>query len=199
MSDEVDTSGWTPAEVVKVVANPFYAIEMDPTLALPHKPLMDEEKWIQANIRLVRELGPENYLRNLLAILKGDHPGAPDPAEVPDEHAHIDATYLDNHIAEMICARLSAEPNLLARSVAALKAGPAPEDADELLELEADPTTLLQAMTMTEARWGSSSPEAQWLIIRYLIDKVVIGAPSLPLEDQVTIHWRIPTPDPAGA
>jgi hypothetical protein len=57
-----------------MLGNPFYAINIDPTLAEPHEPLIDEETWIQANVRQVEDLGSEAYLRNLLSILKGNFP-----------------------------------------------------------------------------------------------------------------------------
>jgi hypothetical protein len=65
---------WTPGDVGALIGNPFYAINLDPVLAEPHEPLVDEETWIQANVKQVEELGPEAYLRNLLAILKGNFP-----------------------------------------------------------------------------------------------------------------------------
>jgi len=71
MSDENDENQWTPADVSAMIANPFYAVEFDPALAAPHDPLVSEDQWVEANARLIDELGPRPYLRNLLAILKG--------------------------------------------------------------------------------------------------------------------------------
>lgn len=56
-----------------MIANPFYAIEFDPVLAARYDPIISEDQWVAANVHLITELGPEPYLRNLLAILKG-HP-----------------------------------------------------------------------------------------------------------------------------
>ncbi len=39
-----------------------------------HPPLVSEEQWVKANLRLVDELGTEAYLCQLLAVLKGDYP-----------------------------------------------------------------------------------------------------------------------------
>jgi hypothetical protein len=61
-------------EVAAILGNPFYAIQIDPVLAEPHEPLVDEETWIGANVRSIEELGPEAYLRNLLSVLKGNSP-----------------------------------------------------------------------------------------------------------------------------
>ncbi|HEU0131234.1 MAG TPA: hypothetical protein VFQ85_09625 [Mycobacteriales bacterium] len=74
--EAAEPAAWTPADVNALLANPFYAIEIDPALAVPHPPLMDEDRWVAANVRLVEELGPEAYLRNLLSILRGNYPRA---------------------------------------------------------------------------------------------------------------------------
>jgi hypothetical protein len=65
---------WTPADVAGMIVNPFYAIEIDENLTVPHEPIISEEEWVKANARLIEELGPEPYLRNLLSILKGNYP-----------------------------------------------------------------------------------------------------------------------------
>ncbi|MGH9875651.1 MAG: hypothetical protein ACRD9S_24610 [Pyrinomonadaceae bacterium] len=64
----------TPADISAMIVNPFYAIKFDPVLAARHEPIISEDQWIVANVQLIAELGPEPYLRNLFAILKG-HPG----------------------------------------------------------------------------------------------------------------------------
>jgi hypothetical protein len=65
---------WTPGDITSMIANPFYAIKIDEGLAVPHEPLISEDDWITANVRLIDELGAEPYLRNLLSILKGNYP-----------------------------------------------------------------------------------------------------------------------------
>jgi hypothetical protein len=57
-----------------MIANPFYAIEIDEDLATPHEPMISEDEWVKANVQLINELGSEAYLRNLLSILKGNYP-----------------------------------------------------------------------------------------------------------------------------
>jgi hypothetical protein len=69
-----DDDEWTPGEVASLIVNPFYAISIDEGLAVPHEPLISEDDWIMANVRLIEELGPEPYLRNLLSVLKGNYP-----------------------------------------------------------------------------------------------------------------------------
>ncbi len=69
-----DNDEWTPGDVTSMIANPFYAINIDEGLAVSHEPLISEGDWITANVRLVEELGAEAYLRNLLSVLKGNYP-----------------------------------------------------------------------------------------------------------------------------
>ncbi len=69
-----DHHDWTPSDITGMIANPFYAINIDEGLALPHEPMISEDDWIKANVNLINELGPEVYLRNLLSILKGNYP-----------------------------------------------------------------------------------------------------------------------------
>jgi hypothetical protein len=69
-----DGEQWTPGDVASMIANPFYAVNIDEGLVLPHKPLISEDDWVKANVRLIEELGAEAYLRNLLSVLKGNYP-----------------------------------------------------------------------------------------------------------------------------
>jgi len=74
---------WTPADVTGIVANPIYAINIAPVLAEPHPLLISEEQWVTANAKLIADLGPEEYLRNLLSILKGNYPTADPESRQP--------------------------------------------------------------------------------------------------------------------
>jgi hypothetical protein len=65
---------WTPAQVTGIIGNPFYAINIAPVLAEPHPPLISEDQWVANNVKLIEDVGPEAYLRNLLSILKGNYP-----------------------------------------------------------------------------------------------------------------------------
>jgi len=69
-----DDHSWTSGDITGMIANPFYAITIDEGLTLPHEPMISEDDWIEANVNLINELGPEPYLRNLLSVLKGNHP-----------------------------------------------------------------------------------------------------------------------------
>jgi len=60
MADQED---WTPGDVAGMLANPFYAINIDEGLALSHEPLISEDDWVKANVGLIKELGQEAHLR----------------------------------------------------------------------------------------------------------------------------------------
>jgi hypothetical protein len=74
MADKPGDDNPAATDVTAMITNPFYAIEIDPGLALPHEPVISEEEWVQANVQLIEELGPAVYLHNLLSILKGNYP-----------------------------------------------------------------------------------------------------------------------------
>lgn len=57
-------------EVRKMLANPFYAIEIDESLCSPHEPIVSEDQWVMAALRAMRDHGPEAFLRDLLEALK---------------------------------------------------------------------------------------------------------------------------------
>ncbi len=61
---------WTPDEVVGQVINPFYAITISEDLAIEHAPLISREMWIEANIKLIGELGARAWLEKLLTVLE---------------------------------------------------------------------------------------------------------------------------------
>jgi hypothetical protein len=44
---------WTPGVVAALMDNPFYAINIDPELAMPHDPILEEEAWIAANVNRI--------------------------------------------------------------------------------------------------------------------------------------------------
>ncbi len=61
-----------------MLMNPYYAITLYPGLFGEHSPLTSEDDWVRANTNLIEQLGTEAYLRQLLAVLKGDYPRQPD-------------------------------------------------------------------------------------------------------------------------
>jgi hypothetical protein len=70
---------WTEHDVSGVLVNPAYAITLHPDLFGEHREhLVSRDQWVEANVRLIHELGAEPYLRRLLAVLEGDFPRQPD-------------------------------------------------------------------------------------------------------------------------
>ena len=56
----------------RIIANPFYAINIHPDLVGEHEAMITEEEWIKAGVNAIKESGAETYLKNLLANLKGE-------------------------------------------------------------------------------------------------------------------------------
>ena len=65
-------SEWTPGDVNAMVINPFYAIQIAPSLAEPHEPMVSEDQWVAAKLKVPEEIGAEAYLRSMLSVLKGN-------------------------------------------------------------------------------------------------------------------------------
>jgi hypothetical protein len=53
---------WNENRVRRVLLNPGHCLGKAPAIS--------EGQWIEANAKLIRELGPEAYLRQLLDVLK---------------------------------------------------------------------------------------------------------------------------------
>ena len=47
------------------------AINIDPGLLDTHRPIIEKSDWIEANLRLMAELGERQWLARLLAVLEG--------------------------------------------------------------------------------------------------------------------------------
>ena len=61
---------WTADEVAAQVINPFYAITIAEDLTIEHEPLISREVWIEANTKLLGELGVRAWLEKLLTVLE---------------------------------------------------------------------------------------------------------------------------------
>jgi hypothetical protein len=59
-------------ELIRIMTNPFYCIEIDEFLTSKHKTLVSEEDWIKVASSLIEEYGAEFFLKNLLENLKGN-------------------------------------------------------------------------------------------------------------------------------
>lgn len=192
-----DGRQWVASDVARLMINPIYAIEIDPQLAWPHEPIVSEEEWIAANLRMIAEIGPESFLRTLLHVLKGGWIAGADDGG--DEHAEIDVEALDALITGHMLRRIAEEPNALGRSVAALdRLGGDEEAIAEIEELESDVLVLRETLALTPDNWNKVSPRAQRLVFLYLIDHVLIGPPGTGA-DQIEIVWRVPPADEVSA
>lgn len=55
---------WTPEMVQKMIMDPR-------NVGLgPYPPVIPEEDWIASNVKVLKELGPEKYLRQMIALLR---------------------------------------------------------------------------------------------------------------------------------
>lgn len=59
-------------------SHPVYAVSINPDLAGKHEAIVPKQRWIDANKRLIEEIGAEKWLSRLLAVLEGDFPSGPD-------------------------------------------------------------------------------------------------------------------------
>src|SRR5438132_5495829 len=77
--------------------NPFYAITVAPQLTEECEPAMSEAEWVQANASLMREMGSERWLRQLLDVLEGEVT-APEQAINPSQAVNIDPLFAIEHL-----------------------------------------------------------------------------------------------------
>jgi hypothetical protein len=71
-------------DITAMLINPIYAVSIDSDLTGSHEPIVSKERWIEANERLIEEIGTEKWLRRLLAVLEGDYPTSPDEPTIAD-------------------------------------------------------------------------------------------------------------------
>ncbi|CAL9319118.1 hypothetical protein [Streptomyces sp. SudanB52_2052] len=191
---------WTPELVMGALINPFNAIEIHPSLAVPHKPLVSEDDWVRLMVKHIEEQGAEHALRVLLHMLKGDYVGAEEGAPYgysnPDREA-MEAFAAFRYGCQEILRRLRHEPNLLAESILAMRADETMDrdDRAELLESESDMSLMREVMIVTPDTWGEVSEEAQHMVFGYLIKSISpVGPLGLPDAERFRIVWRVPEP-----
>ncbi|WP_424214097.1 hypothetical protein ACN20G_19605 [Streptomyces sp. BI20] len=191
---------WTPEMVMGIFANPFNAIEIHPSLAVPHDPMVSEEQWVRGMVKSIEEHGAEHMLRIMLHSLKGEYIGAaegtPYGYQNPDRE-FMEAEAVVRYGCAEIRRRLDAEPNLLAASIRAMHADETMDRDDKvgILERESDPSLLREVVTLTPATWSEASEEAHHLLFDYLIKQISAVAPfGLPDAERFRIVWRVPEP-----
>jgi hypothetical protein len=57
-------------EVKKALVTPFHTVQIEEYFSEPHETLISEEEWVQANSKLIEEIGAEAWLRLLLDALR---------------------------------------------------------------------------------------------------------------------------------
>src|SRR5258708_3872675 len=87
---------FTEDNLQRIIINPFYAITVAPQLTQEHEPPMGEAEWVQANASLMRAMGSEWWLRQLLDVLEGKV-GAPDQPINPSRAVNIDPVFAAEH------------------------------------------------------------------------------------------------------
>lgn len=119
--------------------------------------------------------------------------------EEPEEHARIAVDVADDYVLARILGRIEAEPDLVQRSILAMREDDelGPEIVAELGPLESDPRIVRQVNRLSRATVNDIEPDAFRLAIIYLINRIYVFGPSLPLDEQVQIVWRIPEPESA--
>lgn len=70
-------------DTVNMLINPYYAINISPDLVGEHEPLVTQDQWVQANLRLLDEIGAREWLEHLLAVLQGGYPVGPNDPDIP--------------------------------------------------------------------------------------------------------------------
>jgi hypothetical protein len=124
------------------------------------------------------------------------------PSCTGEEHADIAADVLHDYVLARILGRIEAEPDLMQRSILAMREDGElePEIVAELGPLESDPRIVRWVNKLSRATVTTVDdimPEAFRLAILYLIHRIYVGNPSLPLDEQIQIVWRISEPEPA--
>ena len=67
----------TEDDLQKMFVNPYYAITIAPALTGEHEPMVSEQQWISANLKVMKEIGQEEWLKRLLEVLKGNFVAGP--------------------------------------------------------------------------------------------------------------------------
>lgn len=81
-----------------MLANPLYAITVAPQLVADHEVDMTTEQWVQANVRLVQDMGAEQWLMQALAFLQsGDGSLLADPRMNPSNAVNIATIFREDH------------------------------------------------------------------------------------------------------
>lgn len=70
--------GTEPDHVRDTIVSPYKGIIFSETLQGDHKPIIAREQWVQANMKLMKELSVGEWLWRLLDVLENGGPADPD-------------------------------------------------------------------------------------------------------------------------
>ncbi|MFI5722113.1 DUF4365 domain-containing protein [Streptomyces cyaneofuscatus] len=204
----LSTQEWEPAWVTleSLMRSEIPMPEPSTRLGIPDADLLTAEDlglnrteimWVAACFASTRQAdeGPEGELVEC--------EGCPScTGEELEEHASIEADVIHAYVLDRILARIDAEPDLVQRSIRAMREETdlEPNIVAELGSLETEPRVVRQVHKLNRATAETVNdiePEAYRLAILYLIQCIYVGGPSLPLDEQVRIVWRIPEPTPS--
>ena len=87
---------FTEDNLQRIIINPYYAITVALQLTEEHEPAMSEAEWVQANASLMREMGSERWLRQLLDMLEGKVGAAEGPID-PSQAINVDPVFAAEH------------------------------------------------------------------------------------------------------
>jgi hypothetical protein len=76
---------WTESDVEGIIVNPFYAVNIDATLAVEHEPHVSKSDWVKSNLRAMEEIGAERWLYRLLDVLETGGPHSPEAGNAGDD------------------------------------------------------------------------------------------------------------------
>jgi hypothetical protein len=68
-------------DLTDTIINPYYAITIHPDLAGEHPTITTQDQWVEANLRLIEEIGSRQWLERLLAILRGADSNSPESVD----------------------------------------------------------------------------------------------------------------------
>ena len=60
-------------DITRIFTNPYYCLSNWSTCNDRHPALVSEDVWIKTGVKLINEIGAEEYLKNLLENLKGNY------------------------------------------------------------------------------------------------------------------------------
>src|SRR6202162_4968147 len=93
---EIGVPQFTEDNLQRIIINPFYTITVASQLTEEHEPPMGEAEWVQANASLMKEMGSEPWLKQLLDVLEGKV-GAAEGLINPSQAINIDPVFAAEH------------------------------------------------------------------------------------------------------